>query len=92
MIIRKEELIDTLAARETVSKKFAKDFLDEVFEIIAEELSKGNEIDIHGFGKFEVKEQAERFGVSPRTGEKVKIEASKKVKFTQRKALKERVN
>ena len=45
-----------------------------------------------GFGTFEVSERPERDGRNPRTGETMKIAASRMPKFKVGKALKDRVN
>lgn len=55
-------------------------------------LAKGESIAFLGFGKFEVSERAARDGRNPQTGEKLKIPASKAVKFSSGKDLKEAVN
>ena len=47
---------------------------------------------ITGFGKFSVVKRAARVGVNPRTGEKVKIKASKAPKFTAGASLKQSVS
>lgn len=49
--------------------------IDSVFEHITEELSKGNEVQFHGFGMFEMKERAARTGRNPHTNEPVPIPA-----------------
>ena len=55
-------------------------------------LAKGESIAFLGFGKFEVSERAARDGRNPQTGETIKIPASKGVKFSAGKDLKEAVN
>lgn len=59
---------------------------------IEEVLEKGDEISFLGFGKFEVTERAARTCRNPQTGEEMKIEAKKAVKFKAGKALSEKVN
>ena len=49
-------------------------------------------MDIFGFGKFEVTERGERDGINPVTMEKIRIKASKNVKFRPSKSLKDKVN
>ena len=53
---------------------------------------KGDSISLMGFGSFKVVERAAREGRNPSTGEKIKIAASKGVKFSPGANLKERVN
>lgn len=59
---------------------------------IEEVLEKGDEISFLGFGKFEVTERAARTCRNPQTGEEIKVEAKKAVKFKAGKALSEKVN
>lgn len=59
---------------------------------IEEVLEKGDEISFLGFGKFEVTERAARTCRNPQTGEEMKVEAKKTVKFKAGKALSEKVN
>ena len=54
--------------------------------------SKQNQhVDLRGFGSFVVKQKKERQGRNPRTGEKIKIKASKQPKFKAGKGLKDAV-
>ena len=66
--------------------------VDCVFDSIVKTLKKGDEVSVAGFGKFVVKQRAAREARNPKTGEKVKVPASKAVRFTPAKALKETVN
>ena len=59
---------------------------------IAEELKKGEQIQLVGFGTFKVSERAAREGRNPQTGETMQIKASKTPKFTAGKALKDALN
>ena len=59
---------------------------------IEEVLEKGDEISFLGSGKFEVTERAARTCRNPQTGEEMKVEAKKAVKFKAGKALSEKVN
>lgn len=45
-----------------------------------------------GFGNFSISDRAERAGRNPSTGEAITIKATKAVKFTAGKALKDAVN
>ena len=55
-------------------------------------MKKGDDIVLTGFGKFSVVKRAARQGVNPRTGERVKIKASKAPKFTAGATLKQTVS
>ncbi len=66
--------------------------LDAVLDLFEEVLVKGEEVNFTGWGKFEVKETAERLGRNPKTGEEVKIPAKKVVKFKAGKGLADKVD
>lgn len=85
--MNKQELIDFVAATNDVTKKAAGEIVTGIFNRIADELQSGNEVVIHGFGKFNVKERAARQGRNPATGQPMQIEASKVVKFKATKSL-----
>lgn len=90
--MKKPELAEALmAAAGLESKKQAVVVVDALFEIILKTLAKGDEVKIPGFGNFRVARRAERMGVNPKTGEKIKIAASIKPKFRAGKLLKEAV-
>lgn len=86
--MNKVELISAVAQKLGATKKDTKDFVETVFEVITEALQEGESVKISDFGKFEVKELAERNGRNPQTGETMVIPASKKVSFKTSKNLK----
>ncbi len=55
--------------------------VDTVTGAIAKELKKNQKFSIPGFGSFNVSKRAARMGRNPRTGEPIKIKASKGVRF-----------
>lgn len=62
---------------------------EKLFDIISEGLKQGDAVSISGFGSFKLVNRKARKGRNPRTGEEMQIPASKTVKFTPSKALKE---
>lgn len=90
--MNKTELVAAMAEKAELSKKDAEKALKAFTEVVAEELKKGEKIQIVGFGTFEVSERAARVGKNPRTGESLTIEASKSPKFKAGKALKDSLN
>ena len=86
------ELIDAVAAANSITKADAKKVVETVFEVIAGAAAKGDEVSVNGFGKFKVKESAAREGRNPSTGATIKIAASKKLGFSAAKAIKDRLN
>jgi DNA-binding protein HU-beta len=66
--------------------------MDSLRDTVTKTLKKGDEVSISGFGKFSVVKRAARQGVNPRTGERVKIKASKAPKFSAGAGLKQAVS
>lgn len=90
--MNKTELVAAMAAKSELTKKDSEKALKAFTEVVAEQLKKGEKIQLVGFGTFEVTKRAARKGKNPQTGEAIKIPASKSPKFKPGKALKETVN
>ena len=90
--MNKTELVAAMAEQAEVSKKDAEKVLKAFTDVVAEELKKGEKIQLVGFGTFEVSERAAREGRNPQTGKAMKIAASKSPKFKAGKALKDMLN
>jgi len=93
--MNKSELVDALANATGMTKADAGKSVDAMFDtssgIIAKALKKGNRVQITGFGTFEVKKRKARTGRNPRTGETIKIAATKTPGFRAGKGLKDAV-
>ncbi|HIT90022.1 MAG TPA: HU family DNA-binding protein [Candidatus Merdenecus merdavium] len=90
--MNKTELVAAIAEKTELSKKDAEKALKAFTDVVAEELQKGEKIQLVGFGTFEVTERAAREGRNPQNGQPMKIAASKAPKFKAGKALKDMVN
>lgn len=90
--MNKSELVAAMSEKTELSKKDAEKALKAFTDVVAEELKKGEKIQLVGFGTFEVSERAARTGLNPRTKETIEIAASKAPKFKAGKALKDLVN
>ena len=90
-MITKNQLAVFVAQKMEVSQKTAADMINAVLEGITSSLEKGDSVSFPGFGSFKVVERSAREGRNPKTGEKLHIAASKAVKFTPGKPLKQRV-
>ena len=88
--MNKTELVAAIAEKTELSKKDAEAALKAFTDVVADELKKGEKIQLVGFGTFEVSERPAREGRNPRTGET--IAASKAPKFKAGKALKDSIN
>lgn len=90
--MNKTELVAAIAEQTELSKKDAEKALKAFTDIVADELKKGEKVQLVGFGTFEVSERAAREGRNPQTGETMEIKASKTLKFKAGKALKDMMN
>jgi DNA-binding protein HU-beta len=90
--MNKSELIEAVAADTGLTKTDSALVLESVLGTVTKTLKKGDDVIITGFGKFSVVQRAARQGVNPRTGERVKIKASKAPKFSAGATLKQAVS
>ena len=89
--MNKTELISAAAERSGVTKKDTEKALNAALELIATHLSRGEKIQLSGFGNFEVRQREARGGRNPHTGEAVSIPAAKVPVFKPSKLLKDSV-
>jgi DNA-binding protein HU-beta len=90
--MNKNDLIEALAEEFELTKSYARDLVDSLFQTITDAANRGEEVAIFGFGRFKVVERGARKGRNPRTGEAVKIAAKRVLKFEAAKAMKEGLN
>lgn len=90
--MNKNELIRAIANKLGITLKDAAENLDGVIDAITDGLKAGEKIQISGFGTFSLKEKEARDGVNPKTGAKIKIEATKIPAFKFGKAYKDSFN
>lgn len=90
--MNKTELVQSLAVATEQPQAAAQRSIDAFIKIVFDELAKGGEIVIAGFGSFKRTERAERSGRNPQTGEALTIAASTSVRFVPGAALKAAVN
>ena len=67
-ILTKNELIKTVSDNMGMTQKVAEEAIGAALNVIANELECGGNVQILGFGAFEVKERAARTGRNPHTG------------------------
>ena len=87
----KSELIASVSEKAGMTKKDAEKAITAVIDSITEALSKGDKVQLVGFGTFEVRDRAERTGINPQTQQKIKIAATKTPAFKAGTTLKEAV-
>lgn len=89
--MNKAALVERISERHGVTKADAERIMDTLIESIMSSLKSGNEVAIAGLGMFKVRDRAARTARNPRTGEMVKVPATRVPKFTAAKALKDAV-
>ena len=88
----KQEFVDAVAQRSGLSRREAGQAVDAVLDTIKDALTKRDQINFTGFGKFATSERKARMGVNPRNpGQKVHIPAATVPKFTAGSGLKQAV-
>lgn len=89
--MNKQGIVEAVHGVLNGTKVQAEQVVDTVLDSIVKSLKKGEEVSIAGLGIFSVKQRAARTARNPRTGEAVKVPATKVPKFRAAKALKEAV-
>jgi DNA-binding protein HU-beta len=89
--MNKADLI-TEVAKVVSTKREAQDAVNSIFTCIPKAMKKGDPITIAGFGTFKVAKRKARMGRNPKTGEAIKIKASKAPRFVASKTLKDFLN
>lgn len=90
--MNKNELIARIAELTGMTKVDSNRALDAMVEAVTEALANGDEVRLVGFGTWLVVKRKATEGRNPRTGNPIKIPASKQPKFRPGKLLKEAVN
>jgi len=90
--MNKSELAAAIVAKTGFTKKDSEKALNAVIDVISDALKAGDKVQVVGFGTFEVRNRPARTARNPRTGEELKIAASKAPAFKAGKALKDTVN
>jgi DNA-binding protein HU-beta len=87
--MNKAELVEKIADEAELSKASAERALN---DNIIKSITKGDSVQLVGFGTFSQGKRSARVGRNPKTGEAIKIAASKTAKFSAGKAFKDSVN
>lgn len=89
----KSELIEAVSTKVTnFSRKDIEIIVDTLFDSMCASLSKGDKVEIRGFGSFKIKERDGRQGRNPKSGENIFIESKKVPFFKAGKEIRERIN
>ena len=92
MALTKTDLIDMIYSELDIPKKECINLVESFFDIIKDELVKGNDFMISGFGKWSVKQKRPRLGRNPHTGEQMIIDARRVVTFKSAPPLRSEIN
>lgn len=90
-MMNKSELVKAAAEKSGLTLKDTEKALNAITESVAAALANGEKVQLTGFGTFEVRERAAREARNPRTGETLKVEASKAPAFKAGASLKNAV-
>ncbi len=89
--MNKLELITIVAEKSGIAKKDAERAVNAALDTVSAALSKGERVQLTGFGTFESKERSPRMGRNPHTKEAVEIPATRVPTFKPSKNLKDMV-
>jgi DNA-binding protein HU-beta len=90
--MNKQELMDAVAAATGQSKTVAAEAIDAFIGAVMTSVTKGDAVQLIGFGSFSTGARAARVGHNPATGAEIQIPAANTVKFSAGKAFKDAVN
>ena len=90
--MNKEELVQEIAKKASVTQKDAAEVLGALVDTIQKTVSKGKKVTLVGFGTFEARKRAARIGRNPQTGKELKIPARTVPAFSAGKKFKTAVN
>ena len=85
-------ILKILESDPNLFKKDASKIVNVFFDTISEAISKGERVELRGFGVFDVKEREARIARNPKNGEAVAVPAKKVPFFRMGKDMKDRIN
>ena len=92
MTLTKALMAEEIWNKTDIPKLRSTELVDTVFELIKQTLESGEDVLVSGFGKFSIREKAERKGRNPQTGESLMLAPRKVVTFKCAGVLKDRIN
>ncbi|MDD5476132.1 MAG: integration host factor subunit beta [Syntrophales bacterium] len=90
--MNRSDLIKTLAAKEDLTERKAKEVISLIFEGFRDSLKSCGTMEVRGFGRFSVRDYGPYTGRNPRTGENVEVAPKKLPHFKVGKELREIVD
>ena len=89
--MNKTELVEVVSSKAEITKAEAQKVVTVTLDAIIEGLVSDGKVILPGFGSFETRQRTARTGRNPRTGEKIKIKATKAPAFKAGKGMKDAV-
>lgn len=89
--MNKTDLINNIATKSSLTKKDVESVLNGFFGEVTDALSKGDKVQLIGFGTFETRKRIGRIGRNPQTGNTIEIPESTIPAFKAGNKLKEAV-
>ena len=88
----KADIVERITEKTGLTKKESQELVESVLKIVKTTLESGENVKITGFGKFEVKQKADRRGRNPQTGESITIESRRILSFKPSTLLRTAIN
>ena len=92
MSLTKAKIIEEIRTKNGLTRKQSTETVETFLEIIKNTLESDEDVLISGFGKFSVKQKAERRGRNPATGEDMMLAPRKVVTFRCSGKLRDKIN
>ena len=92
MALTKQDIVDRIGEQIGFPKSQSKEITEKLLEIMKSAMESGDDVLVSGFGKFCVKEKAERKGRNPATGDDAILPARRVVTFKCSGKLRDKVN
>lgn len=89
MTMTKADLVEMVAESSNLPRKQADEVVQVILESITAALSRGEKVELRGFGSFRIRRRGERNGRNPKTGDKVHVPPKKIPYFKPGKHLRE---
>ncbi len=91
MALTKADMAESLFNKLGLNKNEARELVHLFFQELEASLAVGAQVELSGFGNFDLRDKKERPGRNPRTGEKIPVPARRVVTFRPGNKLKARV-
>jgi len=90
--LNRSQLVEEIASTAGLARRQADEAVDAFVNVVAAQVRSGNKVTIYGFGSFNPTSRKARTGRNPRTGQPVKIAASKGIRFSPATGFKAELN